>query len=534
MEKFNIALVSFLVLLSSQSTAQKSKTFNQAIDVLNYSLSIKLNDSTDIIEAEAEIEIKLIENLKSFRLNLVSVNKRGNGMSVLEVYKNDKPVKFSHKNDILEIIVTQSSENTKHQYKIIYRGKPDDGLIIGKNIYGDRTFFGDNWPDRAKNWIPCIDHPSDKAKVEFNIELPSKYQVVANGKLINKTKISNNINLYTYKSEIPIPTKVMVFGAAQFVVKYQDTIVSIPISSWVYPQNKKIGFRKFDIAADALAFFTKKIGPYPFTKLANVQASTIFGGMENAGTIFYPERRVAGNRNIESTVVHEIAHQWFGNSATETDFAHIWLSEGFATYLTNTYMEYKQGKESTRQLLSYQRNRVINFYKRNQVPVVDTLNFDYMSLLNANSYQKGAWILHMLRKELGNDTFWQVLKEYYHQYKLANASSEDFFKVAEKVSGKELQTFFKQWLYQSGHPKLKFEWTQKNNNLEVKMWQIQKNGFNFIFPLDVKLVYEDDSFEIITLKIKKLIENKSFKTEKNLKIKDIVLDPDIWLLYEEN
>src|SRR5579875_2412159 len=141
--------------------------------------------------------------------------------------------------------------------------------------------------------------------------------------------------------------------------------------------------------------------------------------------------------------------------ASEKSFAHLWLSEGFATYLTDYYIENKYGKDSANKRLQKERQQVIAFDENNNHAVVDSTT-DLMSLLNPNSYQKGAWVLHMLRNEVGDVIFQKILQTYYQQYKGSNAETRDFESVAEKVSGKDLKWFFDEWLYQPGYRTLLF------------------------------------------------------------------------------
>jgi aminopeptidase N len=151
-----------------------------------------------------------------------------------------------------------------------------------------------------------------------------------------------------------------------------------------------------------LPWLEKHIAPYPYKKLANVQSKTIFGGMENANAIFYFENSVT-DTGIEALMTHEIAHQWFGNSASEKDWSHLWLSEGFATYMTHLYLEEKYGEDSFNNRREADREKVIAFSKTRNTPVSDTsASNNLMQLLNANSYQKGGWVLHMLRRKVGD------------------------------------------------------------------------------------------------------------------------------------
>lgn len=204
--------------------------------------------------------------------------------------------------------------------------------------------------------------------------------------------------------------------------------------------------------------------------------------MENASAIFYAESSVTGDRSEEDLMAHEIAHQWFGDMASEKSFAHVWLSEGFATYLTNLYWEAKYGKEAMQERLKKDREEVIAFAKTSTHAVVDSTK-DLMSLLNANSYQKGGWVLHMLRNEVGDTTFQKIIQTYYNQYKGGNADTRDFEAVAEKVSGKELTWFFDQWLYQPEIPKLKFVKTKTKEGVKLIVTQLQEPVFNLRLSL---------------------------------------------------
>ena len=136
----------------------------------------------------------------------------------------------------------------------------------------------------------------------------------------------------------------MVFGAADFAVQLAGEHEGIPVSSWIFKEQKEKGFYDYAMALPVLEFFTKNVAPYPYEKLANVQSKTRYGGMENASCIFYYEASVKGDRSSEALIAHEIAHQWFGNSASEANWHHVWLSEGFATYWTHLYFEQTQDK----------------------------------------------------------------------------------------------------------------------------------------------------------------------------------------------
>ncbi len=241
---------------------------------------------------------------------------------------------------------------------------------------------------------------------------------------------------------MPLPTKIMVIGVTDFAVNNIGDVDCIPVSSWVYPPDRDSGFAHYAVAKNILEWYIHRIGPYAFEKLANVQSTTIFGGMENAGCIFYYEKSVTA-KGIESLMAHEIAHQWFGDNVTEKDWPHLWLSEGFATYMTDLYLENKYGEDSLKSLLKTQRRQVVGYSVSHKTPVVDTTESKHlMNLLNDNSYQKGAWVLHMLRRKLGDSLFWKGIRTYYKTYAGRNANTTDLEKVFEKVSRPKPANFF--------------------------------------------------------------------------------------------
>lgn len=498
----------------------------QNIDVQQYNYSIRLFDNKDEIEGHATIDIEFLEYATSFSLDLMN-EKNGKGMKVSDVNASMALTNFTHQDDKLSFnLKWPALKGDKIRVHVIYRGVPADGLIISKSKHGERTFFADNWPNRARHWIPCNDHPYDKSAVEFYVTVPKAYQVISNGEVpidTFGTYGESKFHLYHWKETIPIPTKVMVIGAARFAVKeYKDSPEGIPVSAWTYPQDSTKGFYDYALAVPILNFFTEYIGPYPYKKLANVQSKTIFGGMENAGCIFYSESSVTGTRSAEALIAHEIVHQWFGNSATEKHFSHLWLSEGFATHLTNVYLEHKYGRDTVLKRLRADRTKVIEFLKKNPLPVVDSTSA-LMALLNANSYQKGGWVLRMIQDEVGDSVFQQIIRRYYSTYKFSNAETRDFQKVVEDVTGKSWKAFFDQWLYRKNIPKIGITWAQKKNKLVVVL--SQNTGYDV--GVEYRIVMEDGRSFIKTASKFQVITVTSRIPGK---VKEIIPDPDVKLL----
>ncbi|MGG9962804.1 M1 family metallopeptidase [Ferruginibacter sp. SUN106] len=502
---------------------------NTSIDVQHYTFDLILSDNTDTINGTAIMHIKFLKNTSSIQLDLGNINSSGKGMQVISTMTDLKLATFEHNNDKLLIRLHAMAKAGDSQTVIVkYKGIPADGLIISKNLFNKRTFFGDNWPDRARYWLPCNDIPSDKASVAFIVTAPSHYSIVSNGVMTDEHRLNDSVKLTHWKEDVPLPTKVMVIGAADFAVSDAGYAGDIPVTSWVYQDDKEQGFYDYAKAKDILQYFINYIGPYGYKKLANVQSKTIFGGMENAGAIFYFERSVTGKGKVEDLLAHEIAHQWFGDMVTESNFKHLWLSEGFATYLTDIYLESKYGRDSMLHRLGGERDKVIDFTKRTLSPVIDTTS-NYKKLLNANSYQKGAWVLHMLRNKVGDSVFKNIIREQYRKYAGSNASSENFIATAEKLSHQHLQVFFKQWLYKPGIPVVSTDWKYDPVKKKVLITIGQQQAGLFSFPMEFLLITEKGKL-LKSIPVQKRKTVKAFSV--NEKVIDVIPDPNTQLLWQ--
>lgn len=521
-----IRLLFFFVLLASVVQAQE-------VDVLHYRFDLELQDKHDTISGHASIRFVHKTDAKEVTLDLVGSQPEGRGMKVLwaKVEGQAEAIGLAVKQGQDKVYVTLPSarKGDTITLQLHYKGIPTDGLVISKNKFGDRTFFSDNWPNRAHHWIPCNDRPGDKASFEFLVKAPAHYAVISNGVKVSEQLMDGSKKQTHWREDIPQATKVMVIGVARFAIKtFADSPVGIPVSAWVYPQDSTRGFYDYGLAPGILKFFADYIGPFPYRKLANVQSTTIFGGMENASAIFYAEHSVTGQRDSEDLLAHEIAHQWFGDAVTEKSFAHLWLSEGFANYMTILYFEKKHGRNTAVERLQEERKEVVRFATESNRPVVDSTE-NLMSLLNANSYQKGAWVLHMLRNEVGDTAFQRIVQTYYQQYKGSNAGTRDFEALAEKVSGKELTAFFDQWLYRPGVPLVAAKLYQDKE--QVVLTVSQEQPLPFSFPLEILLEGEDGKKLVVNERI--TLDKQLFRYRPGFAVKKLTLDPNCKLLFED-
>ena len=518
--------------------------YSDEFDVINYDLEIGLSEKSDQIAGIAIITLVLNKNIKQIPLDFT-------GLNIQSILINNSKANYNYQEGKIFIESKKFKVNQTLIVSIVYNGKPDDGLIIGKNVHGNRSVFADNWPNRARFWFPCKDHPSDKASVSYTIHAPSKWKVVANGALIEKPKVSaenaigskGSRHTWKWKSNVPIPTYNMVIGAAEMDITTLGVASfafspsslrsdgSIEISNYTFPEDTEKSQASFARSIEMVNFFSTKIGPFPYEKLANVQSSTRFGGMENASAIFYSQEAIAKGRNIESTVSHEIAHQWFGDSVTEKEWNHLWLSEGFATYFGALFFEQSDGRDNFIERMEKSKKRIFQS-KATDRPIVDYEVSDLFKLLNSNNYPKGAWVLHMLRGLLGDEVFFKGISKYYSEYNNKTALTNDFMKIMEEVSGKNLQYFFDQWIFRPGYPIIEFEqnWIPKNNGkgkMIITINQTQKKEWpTFIF--ESKLCWDEN--KCIPIKVDQ--KTQWFEIISNIKPDSIYIDPENWILMD--
>ena len=432
-----------------------------AVDAQHYvfRLTLLTSDSNEIVgETTATLRLRAA-GVREIALDLATADAGGKGMRVTGATLAGVPVAFTHTENRLRLTVPPGlAAGQDVTFTIAYRGVPVDGLRLINNIHGERTAFSENWYNRARQWLPMIDHPADKATGEFIVTTRADYQVIANGALVEELDLGNGRRRTHWKQDVPISSWLYALGVSRFAVRHVGLVRGVPLQYWVFPQDAEQGFALFDKdARRSFEFYADYVGPFAYQKLAHVEAAGMGGGTEHASSIFYGEKGItAGN----GPVVHEVAHQWFGNAITEHDWNDIWLSEGFATYFTLLYTEHAAGRDAFVDGLRRSRDTVVKLETTLPDTPVIHVNLDDAVKAPTNQlvYQKGGWTLHMLRDVVGTDTFWRGIRDYYRRYMNQTASTDDFRQVMEQASGQELGWFFRQWLNRSGVPRLEGTW----------------------------------------------------------------------------
>jgi aminopeptidase N len=529
-----VSLVLLALGLTAPPVAADTYPRQPGVDALHYTFRLTLRDDSDEIAGETTAEVRFVHNgLAEFVLDLASAA-QGKGMTVSAVTAGAVPAPYVHEDDRLRITLDPPAmAGERRQFTVRYHGVPASGLRIGPNKHGERTFFSTNWPDKARQWLPLIDHPYDKATSEFLVTAPSRYQVIANGLLQETTDLGDGQRRTHWKQSVPIASWLNALGVAQFTVHHAGQVQGIPLQTWVFPQDRDAGVRALEgPARKAIEFYGAYIGPYPYEKLANIQAVGLNGGMEHASAIFYGENSLSG-RPTTSLVAHEIAHQWFGDSVTEKDWDDVWLSEGFATYFALLFTEHYDGREAFVAGLKRSRNTVLATEKRNAgLGVLHKNLSDTRRVLNQLVYQKGGWTLHMLRGQIGTDKFWAGIRDYYQRYRDGNASSDDLRRVMEENSGQELSWFFRQWLHRAGSPVLEGTWRYDAaaKRIDVELAQTQP-GEAYRLPLELSIA-QDGTAAARLVKVEMTQLQQRFEIAADTEPAAVVLDPNTWILMQ--
>ena len=536
----SVALLALIGALTAPNTSPDDYPKNPNIDILHYAFSISVGDGNDIIHGRATITARFrSDGIDRLRLDLAnaSLDREGKGMTVTSVMSGDDTLAYSHQDDVLWITLPSPSRiGGKHAVTVTYAGVPETGLVIGPNKHGDRTFFSDNWPNRARHWLPTVDHPYDKATSEFIVTAPNHYQVISNGLAVEETDLTDGLRLTHWKQSVPIATWLYALGVARFAVEQVDTYRGKPIQTWVYAQDRDAGFYDFAIPTKAaMEFYGDMVGPFSYEKLANVQSNSVGGGMEAATAIFYGDNSVTGTRETRwrNVIIHEVAHQWFGNAVTEYDWDDVWLSEGFATYFTLLFIEHAYGRDEFVRGLERSRERVYRYYREHpDYRIVHDDLGDMGQVTSSQTYQKGGWTLHMLRGLIGDDAFWAGIQAYYRAYRDANATTDDFRRAMEEASGQDLEWFFQQWLYQGGAMVLQGGWRYDADDgiLHIELAQVQDDGYRFRMPVEIGIEIDGEGMRIERVEIDELENRYSFPLEGVPT--EVVLDPGVWLLAE--
>jgi len=424
----------------------------------------------------------------------------GKGMTVTAVTSGDQALTWSHENDRVRITMPRAfAAGDTFSFSVSFHGVPATGILIADNRYGDRGWIANPWPNKARNFRAVVDHPSMKATHTTSVTAPRKYQVVSNGLLVEETDLPGDLRRTVWKESVPISTWLMSIAVAPFAVNHFGSYRGIPLSSWVFPQEQDAGFKAFAAHTEpVLEFYIDRIGPYPYEKLAQVQANGVGGGMELASSIFYGYGATGAGRQL---VAHEMAHQYFGDSVTEGDWDDVWLSEGFATYFALLFQEFTDGRDAFLEGVRRSKTQALSFAIANPQSTIVHNNLADISRVIANNaqiYQGGAQVLHNIRGVVGTATFWEGIRSYYARYRNGTATTADLRRAMEEAckaaasgcpaDGRDLSWLFTQLLNRGGALQVNGSWSYDAaaKQVQLTLEQTQTTGL-YRMPIEIRV-----------------------------------------------
>jgi aminopeptidase N len=531
-----LLLASVALALPVSAMAQDARAYRPGVDVLDYAITIEIPDTGAVIQADALLTIKRTARVDTLVLDLMLLR-------VAKVLVDERQVTFGRTDSTILIPLPRGEEGTT-KVRVTYGGAVTDGLIARRDTAGRWTYFGDNWPNRARYWIPSVDHPSDKATVSWNIRTTRKRGRVAVGNgapvetFVNRSG-PNATNSYRYRSTKPISTYLMVIAVAPMISRdlgetacgLSEIRKCVRQQVFVAPEQWGVLPGAFAQAGDIVKYFASIVAPFPYERLSHFQSSTRFGGMENATVIFYSDRAFRRGGVGLSLIAHEVAHQWFGDAVTQREWPHLWLSEGFATYFAALYTGHARGETAFKTDMRNIRETIISDTGAVLTrPVIDTVESTLTALLNRNSYDKGGFVLHMLRARVGDSAFFRGVRDYYNKHKHGNALTADLQAALEKSSGRPLGAFFDQWLRRPGYPELDVTWSpdSASQTLEIGVTQARRFGA-FEFSLRLALTMSNGQTSRLTVTIPAQPDTRVMLPVSGV-VTAVEVDPDVQLL----
>lgn len=506
-------------------------------DLLHLIVDVTPDFKQRSIAAQATLTFKPIgQPLDELRLN-------GIDLQVSSVVSSAKLKGYQSTAD--EVILTFDKPlepGVEQKVTIVYSATPEEGLYFRTPELGykegETHLYSQGETVFARHWFPVLDAPNEKLTTEVICHVPDGMTVFANGKLLSKEKsATTGLTAFRWKQEKPHSAYLVSLVAGQFAV-VEDKYKELPLAFIVPPGDAALAKKSLEGTKEMLAFFEKELGfPFAWDKYYQIVVRDFqWGGMENTSVTTLTDRTLhtAEYENLRSSiglVAHELAHQWFGDVVTCKDWSTLWLNEGFATYYDALFQEHFYGRDQ----FLYDRWRVAKSLTASQNPrsiVYRKTAADALDQFSNLSYEKGSWVLHMLRSELGPDLYRQVIQAYLKRYQFQPVITENLVSVFEEVTGKSFDQFFDQWVYHGGHPELTvdYAWDEKTGLARVGIRQTQKISDEILqFRLPVTVRFKGD-FGTVD-KVFQLDEPaQDFHVSFPSAPKSVRIDPDVALL----
>ena len=463
---------------------------DSSIDVTYYKLNLAITYTPNYLRGAVTVNAKSnSQSLTNFFLDLQDA------LTVDSVISNGKPLTFTHANAKLNINLDKPY-NTGELFSVIiyYEGVPGSsgfGSFEFGNHSGQPAIWSLSEPYGASDWWPCKDTPADKAdSSDVWLTCDSSFKAVSNGTLEDIVNNNNGTYTYKWKNHYPIAQYLISLAIADYVEYttyfHYTAADSMPVENFIYPETFNSVKSDLDKTTTMLEVFSQRYGPYPFLREKYGQVQFGWGGGMEHQTI------TSLGSFGEDIQAHELAHQWYGDKITCKDWNDIWLNEGFATYSEAVYFEATQGENTYRSMTQQDMENAMSAQGSVYVQDISSVNniFNY-----DRTYAKGAVVLYMLRGITGDSTFFNIMRTYAADPKVAYgvATTADFEADAEKVYGQSLKYFFDEWIFGENYPHYNVSWNfnsigNGNYNINLNIVQtINTNPAFFTMPIKIKI-----------------------------------------------
>ncbi|MDZ7721608.1 MAG: M1 family aminopeptidase [candidate division KSB1 bacterium] len=464
-----------------------SEPLSNPVNVLHYDVHLAIFPEQQSISARVELELKRTDdNSENFTLDLLELH-------VDSVHLNGQPAPFEQTSE--HVIIPFSGE-TEFKTTVFYHGHPgNDGsggfFFKDSVIYSYGEGLNSNPPSMLRYWVPSNDIPSDKATLDMTVTVPRPFDLVANGELISITEYDSTRTFHWYEDD-PIASYLIAFAAADYdTLKTTYTSLDgreIPLKFYILPGFAQAAQTDWQNIGDMMRIFETRFGLYPFEQYSMVQVPHR-GAMEHQSMTTYSSSLITGDLRYEYVIAHELAHQWWGDWVTLSDWREIWLNEGFASYSEVIFIEDFYGQRSKNEHLQ----RQFTLYKRETLQRGHFSIYDPEFMWGGTVYNKGSWVLHRLRWHTGDERFFQILKTYACRYAFDNATVFGFRSVAEQIYGRSLDDFFSTWLWGAGYPQLRIAWDYQTSGnayrTQIETDQLLFDVFPHPFPLEIEWTF---------------------------------------------
>jgi aminopeptidase N len=416
---------------------------NGGYDARHYTLELAVDVPGNVLTATTTLQAEATQALTAFNLDL-------HGLTVEQVTVAGIPAEFSRSGDELTITPTVAlPAGALFTTTVAYHGTPapltDPAAgfdTLGWN-HEDDLIYVVSEPSGAMGWYPVNNHPLDKATYTVQVTVDDPYVAVSNGVLASAVDHGARTT-YTWEMAQPMASYLTAVVIGNFVEVEGESAAGVRIRHY-FPRDRASALApQFANTGEMVDFYADLLGPYPFAEYGVVVAPIPLGYALETQTMSLFGLDSTG----EGVNAHELVHQWFGNDLALGDWQDIWLNEGFAMYLQRLWLERAQGRE----MLDSAMATYYKLLKGARVPAPGSLPKE--ELFSASAYERGAWVLHALRLEVGDDLFFPILREYYRRHAGGNATTADFIAAANEVSGRNLTDFLRAWIYDDELPPL--------------------------------------------------------------------------------